>query len=188
MKCSRCFEEAVIFQKESGASLCARHLAADIESRAKKEIRNKGGIRSGERIFIAETRPVQTFALRIFLSALFLKRRDIVFLNEASDASLVLTDKCLDDAAAEMLDAVISGTVSSYPGAAHAKPRTLSPLAVIPEKEIFLYAQMHGWKQELLPASGAVRLFLNDFSEDRPSAKFALKKIADKLGEIENAV
>ena len=183
MKCSRCSDEAVIFQKASGAALCRRHLTADIESRVKKEIRNKGGISSGERICIQSSSPVKTFALRIFLSALFLKRSDIVFVHEASAASLILTDETLDDTAADLLEAVLNGTVSSYVTTA-AETRTISPLSVIPDEEIVLYAQHHGWKQEVPQETGEKRLFLTRFSEERPSAKFALKNTADKLKEI----
>ncbi|HJJ33832.1 MAG TPA: hypothetical protein O0X19_05615 [Methanocorpusculum sp.] len=184
MKCSRCADEAVIFQKASGAALCRRHLTADIESRAKKEIRNKGGISSGERIYIRSSSPVKTLALRIFLSALFLKRSDIVFVREASAASLIITDETLDDTAADLLEAVLNGTVSSYVTGKTPETRTISPLSVIPDEEIVLYAQHHGWKQEVPQETGETRLFLTRFSEERPSAKFALKNTADKLKEI----
>lgn len=185
MKCSRCADEAVLFQKASGAALCMRHLTADIESRAKKEIRNKGGISSGERIFIQSSVPEAAFALRIFLSSLFQKRSDIIFVRDASAASLILTDETLDDAASKLLEAVLTGTSASYLSEEAPETRTISPLSVIPDEEIHLYAQYHGWKSEIPEDTDEIRVFLNRFSEERPSAKFALKNTADKLkGEL----
>ncbi|MDO5847831.1 MAG: hypothetical protein Q4Q20_06040 [Methanocorpusculum sp.] len=184
MKCSRCADEAVIFQKASGAALCIRHLTADIESRAKKEIRNKGGISSGEKIFIQSSSPVKTFALRIFLSSLFLKRSDTIFVREASAASLIITDETLDDTAADLLEAVIKGTASSYVTGMAQETRMISPLSTIPDEEIIMYSEHHGWKQEVPQNFGDVRMFLTRFSEERPSTKFALKNTADKLKEI----
>ena len=164
----------------------ASHLLSSVSSRAKKEIRSKGGIHSREKIYLKSSdanssETASSFALRMFVSELFSGRRDITFVRKESDASLILGDKTLDDAAEELLTSVLEGTVSSY--LTRQKTRTVHPFSGIFAEEIFAYAKFFGWHKETPETSDRIHDFLNEFSVTRPSAKFALKNVSDKLYE-----
>lgn len=187
MKCSKCRSEAVIEQPYSGLSLCMRHLISDIEIRAKKEIRKKGGLASHERIYLrGELEDFSLFALRVFVSSLFLKRTDITFVASPKDATTVFTADTLDDVASALLDAVLAGKTTDY--LEKKQVRTIAPMSVIPTNELFLYAKAHGWKGDELTLESTPQLtthtFLNEFSKTRPSTKYALKNTADYLENI----
>lgn len=156
---------------------------ARFESAAKKEIRNHGGIRSAERICILGTSPMRTFALRIFSSSLFLKRRDVSFVPSPSEASLVLTDASLDTVSADLLDAVLDGSVSRYVTTPETT-RTIAPFAALDDAEIYAYAVRNGWHRDPEPIATESARFLDGFVRTRPGSKFALKNIADKLAMI----
>lgn len=159
----------------------ARHLISSVSSRAKKEIRSKGGIHSHEKIYLQSSDTGVSFALRIFVSELFTGRRDIVFVRKETDATLILGDKTLDDTAEELLASVLEGTVSSH--LTLPKVRTIHPFSGIPAEEISAYAEYFGWNKETALPSSPVHDFLHDFTADRPSATYALKNVADKLHE-----
>ena len=181
MECSKCRSEAVITQSYSGLSLCMRHLISDIESKAKKEIRKKGGLASSERIYLKGGDDYRLYALRIFVSALFLKRTDIVFVTSEDEATTVFSSETLDDAACGLLDAVLKGRTADYLEAK--EKRIIAPLSVIPAEEVFLYAQAHNWKGAGPVESETARL-LDEFSKNRPGPKYALKNTADYLENI----
>lgn len=183
MLCSKCRSEAVVMQPYSGLALCMRHLTADVETKAKKEIRKHGGLSSKEHIFISGGDDSCTFALRIFLSSLFLKRTDIQFTDSEAEATTVFGNRTLDDVSYDLLDAVLSGTTVSY---LTPKPvRRIHPLSVIPAGEVYLYARAHGWDAaEPEKTSETARAFLNAFTEEHPGTKYALKNIADYLEEV----
>jgi len=181
MECSKCRSEAVVTQSYSGLSLCMRHLISDIESKAKKEIRKKGGLASAERIYLKGGDDYRLFALRIFVSALFLKRTDIVFVASEEEATTVFSSETLDDAACGLLDAVLEGRTADYLEAK--EKRIIAPLSVIPAEEVLLYAQAHGWKKGGISFS-STKAFLDEFSKGRPGTKYALKNTADFLEDI----
>ena len=181
MECSKCRSEAVVTQAYSGLSLCMRHLISDIESKAKKEIRKKGGLASAERIFLKRDDDFRLFALRIFLSSLFLKRTDIVFVADEAEATTVFSAETLDDAACGLLDAVLEGRTAGYLNPRD--KRVIAPLSVIPAAEVFLYAQAHNWKGAG-PVESETARFLDEFSKNRPGTKYALKNTADYLENI----
>ena len=181
MECSKCRSEAVVTQPYSGLSLCMRHLISDIESKAKKEIRKKGGLASSERIFLAGDDDYRLFALRIFVSSLFLKRTDIVFVKTAEEATTVFSSETLDDAACGLLDAVLAGRTAEYLNPK--EKRIIAPLSVIPSDEVYLYAEAHNWKGEG-PVQTDTKAFLDSFSKGRPGTKYALKNTADYLENI----
>ena len=162
------------------------HLIASVSSRAKKEIRSKGGIHSREKIYLksSDTNSSETassFALRMFVSELFSGRRDITFVRKETEASLIMGDKTLDDTADELLTSVLDGTVSSY--LTSQKTRTVDPFSGIPADEISAYAKFFGWRKETPETTDRVHDFLKEFSVTRPSAKYALKNVSDKLYE-----
>lgn len=181
MECSKCRCEAVVTQSYSGLSLCMRHLISDIESKAKKEIRKKGGLASGEHIYLAGGDDCRLFALRVFVSALFVKRTDIIFVSSADEATTVFSAETLDDAACGLLDAVLEGRTAEY--LAEKPKRIIAPLSVIPADEVFLYAEAHGWKGDGI-SDTPTKQFLDDFSEGRPGTKYALKNTADYLENL----
>ena len=182
MKCSRCQRDAIIFQPYSGNHLCEAHLISDIESRVKKEIRKKGGLKSGERLFVSCREPAETFALRVFLSGLLLKRTDISFVADEAEADTVLTPTCLERVAETVLVAVLEGTPDQY--LSRPEKRILQPFAAIPRKEIELYAVAHNWHNVEERKSTKTDAFLTSFSETRPGTRFALKNIKDSLEEM----
>ena len=175
------------------------HLISSVSSRAKKEVRNKGGIHSHEKIYLKTSGTDASFALRVFVSELFAGRRDIVFVRKEADASLIIGDKTLDDTADELLVSVLCGTAASYLKVP--ETRTIHPFSGILRNEISAYAKYFGWNKETAESSaaavstaspvysetpllcGRVHDFLNEFSKDRPSAKYALKNVTDKFHE-----
>jgi tRNA(Ile)-lysidine synthase TilS/MesJ len=77
MQCSKCGVEAVIFQQYSGRYLCPKHLASDIESRIKRNIRNGCWMRPGDHLAVALSGSKRARALLLFFSQLTAQRRDI---------------------------------------------------------------------------------------------------------------
>lgn len=77
MQCDKCRNEAVLFQPSSGQHLCGRHLAADIEARAKRAIRSHHWMKSGDHIAVIRTGDRKSTALLIFLKRLIANRQDI---------------------------------------------------------------------------------------------------------------
>ncbi len=153
------------------------------ESSAKNEIRNCGGIRSAECMFIESSSPMRTFALRIFLSSLFLKRRDVSFVSVRNDASLILLDASLDTVSAGLLDAVLDGSVSRYVGTT-SSVRVVSPFSSLSEDKIYAYAVQNGWNHEREPVESATNRFLDVFTKTRPGSRYALKNIAYRLSMV----
>ncbi len=77
MRCDKCGKEAIFCQKYSGQHLCREHFIADVEVKAKREIRSHKGMCSGDHIAIALSGNDQGYALLIFLKKLTAQRRDV---------------------------------------------------------------------------------------------------------------
>jgi len=77
MRCDKCRDEAVFFQPNSGRHLCGRHLALDIETRAKHSIRSHRWMSPGDHIAVLVSGDRKTAALLSFLKKLTADRRDI---------------------------------------------------------------------------------------------------------------
>ncbi len=77
MRCDKCGRDAVLCQKYSGQHLCREHFIADVEAKAKREIRSHHGMRSGDHIAIALSGNAQGYAVLIFLKKLTAQRRDV---------------------------------------------------------------------------------------------------------------
>lgn len=75
--CSRCRHPAVIVQHYSGLSLCEEHLRRDLETKAKRLIRQHHWVRSGSSIAVALSGRVASGALLLFLQRLLANRRDL---------------------------------------------------------------------------------------------------------------
>jgi len=77
MRCDKCRNEAAFFQSSSGRYLCSRHLALDIEARAKRTIRSHRWMRPGDHIAVVVSGDRKSAALLSFLKKLTADRRDI---------------------------------------------------------------------------------------------------------------
>jgi uncharacterized protein (TIGR00269 family) len=77
MQCSKCSRTAVIFQEYSGQHLCSQHFDADVEAKAKHEIRRNHWLSSGDHIAVALSGDSGSSALLYFLKKLTSNRRDI---------------------------------------------------------------------------------------------------------------
>lgn len=77
MRCDKCRNEAIFFQSYSGRHLCGRHLALDIEVRAKRSIRSHRWMSSGDHIAVLVSGDRKSAALLCFLKKLTADRRDI---------------------------------------------------------------------------------------------------------------
>ncbi len=77
MQCSKCGRKAVVFQEYSGQHLCHQHFDADVEAKAKHEIRRNHWLNSGDHIAVALSGDACSSALLYFLKKLTSNRRDI---------------------------------------------------------------------------------------------------------------
>jgi len=77
LRCDRCGRDAIVFQRYSGLHLCGDHLQRDLVARAKRTIRARGWIRTGDRIAVALSGGRSSGSLLHFLSAHFGMRPDL---------------------------------------------------------------------------------------------------------------
>jgi uncharacterized protein (TIGR00269 family) len=77
MQCDKCGRNVVLFQEYSGQHLCRHHFDADVEAKAKHEIRRHRGITPGDHIGIALSGDKISSALLYFMKKLTSDRRDI---------------------------------------------------------------------------------------------------------------
>ncbi|HJJ43079.1 MAG TPA: hypothetical protein O0X69_02240 [Methanocorpusculum sp.] len=178
MKCSRCSKEAIMTQPYSGLSLCELHAATDIAAKAKREIRHKGGLPSGTKLFVEEDKTFRSFALRIFLADLLSARVDLLYVKRSDEATLILEPTTLNDAALHVLESVCAGTQESL---LISRKGRIAPFSVIPAKEVFWYAKRHGYTGHGPEGSGDVAGFLEKFTRDHPGTHYALKNLLDTL-------
>lgn len=87
MKCSKCLQDAIIFQPYSGLHLCGQHIIADVEAKAKKVIRAHGWLKSRDHIAVLLSGDQSGSALLYFLKKLTAQRSDIRI------TALIITDK-----------------------------------------------------------------------------------------------
>ena len=77
MQCNKCRRNAVFFQEYSGLHLCEEHFEADVEAKAKHEIRRHRWMIPGDHIAVALSGNPSSSALLFFLKKLTANRRDI---------------------------------------------------------------------------------------------------------------
>ena len=77
MQCDKCRKEAVLFQEYSGLHLCNQHFEADLERKAKHEIRSHHWLVPGDHIAVALSGDANSSALLFFLKKLTSSRRDV---------------------------------------------------------------------------------------------------------------
>lgn len=86
MLCSKCRRQALLSQRYSGLHLCKAHFVADLESKAKRAIREHQWIVPGDRIGVPFTNGRDSSALLHFLKQNFGDRRDLSLVAIAIDA------------------------------------------------------------------------------------------------------
>jgi tRNA(Ile)-lysidine synthase TilS/MesJ len=77
MQCNKCRREAILFQEYSGQHLCRQHVEADVEAKAKYEIRRHRWMVPGDHIAVALSGERNSSALLYFFKKLTSNRRDI---------------------------------------------------------------------------------------------------------------
>jgi len=77
MQCNKCRRNAVLFQEYSGQHLCKQHFEADVEAKAKHDIRRHHWMFPGDHIAVALSGDQPSSALMYFLKKLTSDRRDI---------------------------------------------------------------------------------------------------------------
>ena len=77
VRCSKCFEPAIIKQDYSGQYFCHSHFMIDFETKAKREIRNRHCLSPNDSIAIALSGGAASTACLLLLHKLFSCRRDI---------------------------------------------------------------------------------------------------------------
>jgi uncharacterized protein (TIGR00269 family) len=77
MQCNKCRRTAILFQEYSGQHLCKQHFEADVEAKAKHEIRRHQWMIPGDHIAVALSGDQSSSALLYFLKKLTSNRRDI---------------------------------------------------------------------------------------------------------------
>ncbi|MDD3622062.1 MAG: TIGR00269 family protein [Methanofollis sp.] len=88
MQCAKCRKDAVIWQRYSGLHLCRDHFIADVEKKAKREIRTHHWVESGDTIAVALSGGKDSGALLHFLARTFGKRRDVDLLALTVDEGI----------------------------------------------------------------------------------------------------
>jgi hypothetical protein len=164
MQCFRCPAQAILYQRYSGRSFCARHLCADIESRAKRVVRQNRWLAGGDRIGVV-CGMTHSDALGIFLGRLIAGRSDITLIPLAAPSepvagsfawyrglseigscarcSRIALPWCADDLAEEILSCLLRGDVSSLlrSGIPEMDIPVMHPLQEIPADELLIYKQ-----------------------------------------------
>lgn len=77
MQCNKCRREAVLFQEYSGQHFCEQHFEADLERKAKHEIRRQRWLVAGDHIAVALSGDANSSALLYFLKKLTSNRHDV---------------------------------------------------------------------------------------------------------------
>ncbi len=171
MQCAKCRLQSVCFQRYSGRHLCAEHLCADIEARAKRVIRQHHWLVSGDLIGVC-TGMAHADVLQIFLERLLIRRTDIriitirnpdgiTMLNDQYDwtdliryaeqagvTRIALPDTA-EDLAVRALTALFQSDIDllldrTVPGLTFP---IMQPFREIPEQELILYAKNFGIHQ-----------------------------------------
>ena len=133
MQCNKCRRNAVLFQEYSGQHLCKQHFEADVEAKAKHEIRRHQWMIPGDHIAVALSGDQSSNALLYFLKKLTSNRRDIKISAISLDEGIAgYRDPACAMRIAELLDTeCIRGSFQESFGTtvdeiAHTKGTTLS--------------------------------------------------------------
>jgi hypothetical protein len=205
MQCSKCKRESVVYQPYSGQHLCQEHLIADIESKAKRTIRQQQGMRPGDHIGIIQGRTVADKALLLFFRNLTNTRKDIRISEITGDrktgnaaaqihdtgVTKIANAVTLEEASAAVLTDLLRGDLGKYQpadGMNTAALPVITPFRHIPAEEILQYARILGISGERMPCSGIhdtlfedVTKMLADYTTRHPAAPHAVLNLAKSL-------
>jgi hypothetical protein len=211
MRCNKCRDPAILFQPYSGQHLCRNHFIADLEAKAKREIRRHQGVRPGDCIGVMTRYGPQEEALLLFLQKLTRNRRDIQVveipgapdetqvMKRARDSGITRIARALslEDRAAATLTAVLQGDAARCffrPGKTPGGIPVITPFCHIPAEEIALYARLHGISGDPpAPVQGNDPLFsdvltlLADYTSRHPAAPHAIINLAESLAKVRRA-
>jgi tRNA(Ile)-lysidine synthase TilS/MesJ len=129
MRCDKCRNEAVFFQSYSGRHLCGRHLALDIEARAKRTIRSHRWMMPKDHIAVMLSGDKKSAALLFFLKKLLAGRRDIrLSAVPASEGETYRSDLSAIRRIAELLRIPLNEITASgdHGTAAHDRPTKIA--------------------------------------------------------------
>jgi len=206
MQCSKCRQEAIHYQPYSGQYLCREHLVADIESKAKRMIRQQKGMCPGDHIAVILTGDPAQRALFFFLHNLAGKRRDIrvsgivVDGHESpgsvavqADATRIASGITLEDCSAAILAGILRGepmTGILGRGEDTGTLPVIAPFCHIPSCEIALYSRIHGLGERGIPATREidplyedVKKLLGEFASRHPAAPHAILNLGEMLSD-----
>ncbi len=195
MTCFRCSAPPVLFQRYSGRHLCAEHLAADIESRAKRVIRQHHWLCRDDRIGMVMGMN-HSPALEFFLCNLITGRKDIILVSlqgsfhekpysgawlqdlvrQGSDASCtkIALPRSADDLAEEILSGIFQGDLPLLLGNREnlCDIPCIEPFREIPAGELDLYqkfregAELCGEEKKPVPCPVCDRTDIQKFLEE----------------------
>ena len=169
MQCSKCRKDAIHFQPYSGQYLCEEHLVADIETKAKRTIRQQKGMQTGDHIAVILMGDPAENALHFFLQNLTGKRRDVrvsgivvdghespVSTAERAGATRIAWATTLEDCSAAILAGILRGEpitgIRGRPEETGTLP-VIAPFCHIPSCEITLYSRIHGLEEITVPVA-----------------------------------
>lgn len=204
MQCSKCRQEAIHYQPYSGQYLCGEHLVADIETKAKRTIRQQKGMCPGDQIAVILTGDPADKALLFFLHKLTGKRRDIRvsgIVEEVHDglgsiagctgATRIALAATLEDCSAMILSGILLGEPMTEFRGRPEQTGTLpviAPFCHIPSSEIALYSRIHGLGESGVPAAREndtlnkdVKNLLGAYAHRHPAAPHAILNLGKML-------
>jgi hypothetical protein len=207
MQCSKCRKDAIHFQPYSGQYLCAEHLVADIETKAKRTIRQQKGMCPGDHIAVILTGDFAERALLFFLHNLTGKRRDIRVSGIVGDnpenpvsaavragATRIAWATTLEDRSAAILAGILRGEpmtgIRGRPEETETRP-AIAPFCHIPSCEIALYSRIHGLEEGTVPAAREndslyedVKILLGAYILRHPAAPHAILNLGEMLSAV----
>jgi hypothetical protein len=208
MQCSRCRNEAIVYQPYSGQHLCRDHLIDDLEAKAKRAIRVHHGMRPGDRIGIPLTGDIAGEVLLFLLQKLTGNRRDIQVViiparngdsgyqegEETAGITKIAIATTLEDAAASGLTDILQGNVGRYFSSGISTSRTLpiiAPFSHIPAEEVAAYARVCGLSgkasscgKESDTFGTEVAMMLIDYAGRHPAAPHAVVNLCESLAQV----
>jgi len=211
MQCSKCKNEAIVFQPYSGQHLCRDHFIADVEAKARRAIRINQWMRPYDHIGVVARGDLAGNALIFFLRKLTGNRKDIrvseIPLTEdlpglnkwAREAGVTRLARAtpLEDAAASALTGILRGEAEAcFPEAAHIQGsiQEITPFSHIPAREIDQYSQIFGLggdtgvlPQEADSLHTDVKAMLTDYSQRHPAAPYAVLNLCEALTAVHRA-
>ena len=199
MQCSKCRDDAVIYQPYSGQHLCPYHLIASVDAKIKREIRRHRWVQPGDHIGVVQDGDLPGKALYFFLENLTRNRKDIRISNVTAGAVIpagarltkLAVAMTLEDAATSVLGSILRGQPRHpvMPAAGTGEPSLLviAPFVHVPAEEIGLYGRLHGITgqapapQEPDPFLCDVKMVLAEYTGRHPATPHAVLNLGELL-------